>query len=378
MSGYSSPSHDRSRGGFGRLLMTPALALALAVCGPQAMALQQGNSSDQPRQTSSSQNQQTSQNRQSRQNSSGQGDGQNQQTMEWIYIEDLFGPDYLLLIEGKGQESGRQDQKSKTIQGTLEKAKLVNFKNLKHDHVVAEIKTDSGDTMTVDLGPEASLEAPLKRGQQLTIKGETGRINGKKALFATSVRSQGNSFQIQRGGNTDLTRQNTSNLGLPTNQNQGGRQQAQGGSSQHDGSYGGSQGQSESSDQQQSKTVSGTIADTRTVNFRGIDGQHLLVRMTPKGSGSDQPIVVDLGKASQFRSHNVSLNKGDQLTVTGVKGRINGNEAMFADSVRSMGKNISISRSNQNSLEAGDRAQTAGGRSNPDSQQKGSDSGGSR
>ena len=339
-------------------------AAVVLVAGTAALA-QSGQQGRQQRQGQ----QQGQQQRQAAQQRGQQADGPS-----WLYFDNLPGPDYLIIggqpqqqqarsqrrqgqnqrqqaqgqqaqgqqaqgqqaqgqqaqgpqAQGQGQQGRDRQIRPLQVQGTVQRARLVQFRGAPQRHVVAEVMLDTGRRLTVDLGTPQDLgNRKLTAGQRLNITGRVGRIDDRFALFAQKVQTNGQSFVIDRASQRRMRETRGQGQQIAGRRQSGPARQV-------------SQGQTP---RIQNRTVRGTIADRRDLSLRGQQDQHALVKLQ---TTAGPILVVDLGPRNKLQG--VDLSKGKRISVTGSAGRVNAKPVLVARRVRVDGQALAIDRPRQ-------------------------------
>jgi hypothetical protein len=96
----------------------------------------------------------------------------------------------------QGQTSAGQRQ----IAGEITNLQTVTDPQTGQRRVVAQVRTSGGETIPVDLADPARLrQADLQRGQQITVSGRYGQVNGQRGLIANRLQDeQGYVVQVER------------------------------------------------------------------------------------------------------------------------------------------------------------------------------------
>ncbi len=213
---------------------------------------------------------------------------------EYIFVEDLDAArqrsrsrmDYRRSRDAHrgGTEEGQRRQRRPRgfrIQGEVRDIRQVNLINMDQPHRIAKIDTPHG-VVKADLGPRDDLDKlALTDGDRITVYGREGRINDCRMLIATRVESGEQKVTIARD------RFNTH------------------------------------------RKLTGRVIGIRDASFRETDEDHRVARVRTRQGRVER---VDLGSRQSARSLDVS--EGDEITVIGQRGRINGRPALFAHQVR--------------------------------------------
>lgn len=180
---------------------------------------------------------------------------------------------------GKQTAAAQKSSKPQQITGTIENVKNVQVRGNKH--VLAQVKTDDGKTVHVDLGANAA--APSKN-DKLQARGPSVTLGDKNLIVASSATVEGKELNIQRDG----------------------------------------------------RRFEGKVESTREVTVRG--QKHLLAKINTK---DNKKLLVDLGPAEKLSS---KPDNGEQLTVSGVPVKMNNRVMLMARSVTMDGQRAQIER----------------------------------
>ena len=100
--------------------------------------------------------------------------------------------------DDKTVDVGRRRQPSvKRIKGEVLSTRMAKFRNTDGESVVARVRTNSGRTATVNMGPADDLkDADIEDGSEVTLMVRPARINGEAALAAQEVRMGDKTIRI--------------------------------------------------------------------------------------------------------------------------------------------------------------------------------------
>ncbi len=260
------------------------------------------------------------------------------------------GPSGQQQAASRGQASGQRQ-----VTGQISSLDTVTDPQTGQRIVVAEVRTSGGKTMPVDLGsPRFVDQMDLEEGQQITVAGRRGQVNGQPGLVASRIEDEtGLAMQVVRiapygrgaqrqagqwqgqqgnggsagwqGESTWQTRQQEAGAaGEPSWQTrQGQDQQAwlQG------RGMGGTQGQAAGPQGHMAGLmVIGRLMDTRELQVQGQPQPFLLAKIrTPQG----EAVVANLGPRNRL-PQNVNLRTGELVAVTGELGRIDNRPVIVA------------------------------------------------
>lgn len=178
--------------------------------------------------------------------------------------------------------------KQSSVSGKVEKTKTVKVRS--GDRLVAQVTSDQGKAVVVDLGPkgqggEQSATPMVKQGQQISAKGPMIKVGDKQVLLAQTVKvADGQEQQVSRSG----------------------------------------------------RQISGKVAKVKTARIRGQEHQMAIVDLA-----AGKQILVDLGRADKLQ---VEIKEGDQLDISGVPVKVNDKAVIIANSVTKGGEKVKIER----------------------------------
>jgi hypothetical protein len=225
------------------------------------------------------------------------------------------------------QPSAQIISEQQSIQGKVADIRTFQIQGAKQSHVLAKIQA-LGQTTIADLGPKASLDRQLggkqlQQGQEISVSGVPGRINGKPVLIARQVTPpQATAAVTVVPFEPDIIA-----FSFPV----------------------------------LSPMVEGKLTSVRDVQDQS--GKHVLADLqTPDG----QTMTLDLGDGTAARQ-SLKLQNGDWIAATGTMGTVNGQQVLVADHVASV---ASIEPSGSSGQPASPAGATLGGQSrSPNSQQ---------
>jgi hypothetical protein len=186
------------------------------------------------------------------------------------------------------QQSGMQQ-----VRGEVQNLNPIELRGEQDRHVLAMVRTDSGQIERVNLGPEREVRRlNLQEGDYITLSGTEAFINDRPILMATRV-------------NTD----------------------AQGAGAMRTAGLG------------QSSRMQGQVIELWEGRLQNVDDEHTLalVRLN-----QGQVMVVDLGPSDDI--DDLDLDKGDQIVLVGRLGSIDGQQALLASSVATDDDSVTIDR----------------------------------
>ena len=89
--------------------------------------------------------------------------------------------------------------KMKRIKAEVLQTRTVKFRNIEQPHVVARVRTQSGSTEMVNMGPKSKYRGvEIGEGTELKLLVRQGRLNGKEALIAQEVNVNGKTVKLLR------------------------------------------------------------------------------------------------------------------------------------------------------------------------------------
>lgn len=185
----------------------------------------------------------------------------------------------------QARADGTGGSKAQTITGNIEKIKQVQVRGAKHTVVAVQ---QSGKSVNIDLGKSQGIQSlNLKSGTSITAGGPMAKVGDKSIILAKSVTVAGKEHQIDR----------------------------------------------------ERREFTGKVTSTRKTKVRGTE--HLLAMVDASASNAGT-IAVDLGPADKL---NMQVEKGTQLTFTGVPVKVKDKRLILAQSVEQHnGETIQIQR----------------------------------
>lgn len=194
----------------------------------------------------------------------------------------------------------------KHIRGEVERVKRVALRGGPEGdhHLVALVTGGMGHRMIVDLGPARQYRSvPVMSGEEIAVHGPIGWISDRKVLLAQRVSINGEKIKVTRDRSIDPRQLD--------------RRAAQG----------------------EDRSVTGQIEHAKELRLRGIERQHLVVRLkTQEG----RQILADLGSPQDLTR--VSLEAGRSITVEGPAIHVSGKPLILARQVTAEGKTVQIDR----------------------------------
>ena len=206
--------------------------------------------------------------------------------------------------KAKQQQQAKSDStggsKAQSVTGSIEKVKQVDVRG--HKHTLVAVQQD-GKAMNIDLGHAQGVEyLNLKAGTKITATGPMTKVGDKTLVLAKKLEVDGKQQQIHR----------------------------------------------------ERPEMTGKVTDTRKTKVRGTE--HLLA-IVDGSSNNAGKMAVDLGPADRL---SMKVQKGSQLTFTGVPIKVKDKRLVIAQSVKQPnGETTQIQRQSKN------KSAKSGGDNNP-------------
>lgn len=210
--------------------------------------------------------------------------------------------------DSQWQQQTQQDQQrfgqgqQRSVSGQLIDYRTISLRDEQERHVLARIRTDEGQTVVVDLGPQSELRSQgvqLTRNQRISVQGSSGRINDSPILVVT---------RVQQGSRTaNLQRRDLQQRRWQARQQQGSGQQ--GDVQVAEGLY----------------MVYGRITRLQNVQLSGIPQGHRLIQLQTQAG---RTYTIDLGRSPNLQD--VQLEQGDSIAAVGRFARVNGQPVIIA------------------------------------------------
>lgn len=214
-------------------------------------------------------------------------------------------------------DTRQNEQQQRTLRGTVDSVRTAQWRSSSGEQdqrCIVRLRLEDGRTTFVDVGSKSKLQnLSLSTGDQVQLSGRYANIRGREVFMANTVRVNGEAFTIQRSG-----------------QESAGSQVAQGSQAR----------------QGHTQTVQGQIDGFRHIYLRPQQGQrqqHSLVKLRLQDG---RTLIVNLGPKRDL--DDLSLQKGDRITLRGQRGMIDGRSVFFADQIRHGGETIQIARAGGN------------------------------
>lgn len=181
------------------------------------------------------------------------------------------------------QKMSPASSKAFHVQGEVSNVKKVNVRGTQH--YVVKVDRNDGDAVIVDLGPVDNLSwMNPKKAMQLDAKGPAARVGDKTVVLAKAVKTNGRTAEIDRN----------------------------------------------------TRTLEGTVKDTRTATVRGTTHQMAVVE-----TSDSKHVLVDLGPTSQFDQE---IKMGDKVSVRGTFIKTGDKRVVMGEKVTCNGRTASIDR----------------------------------
>lgn len=186
--------------------------------------------------------------------------------------------------QNEAKQSTPQSSKRQQMTGTIQQTKTVKVRG--GQHTVAQIQAD-GKNVNVDLGPTDKIQSlNLEKGSQIQVTGPMIKVGDKQIVQAKQVTLNGKTQDIQPAR----------------------------------------------------RTLNGNVTAVHTAKVRGKTNQIAIIETQDAGK-----VAVDLGPKDQL---DVDVQKGSQVSVTGMPVKIQNRQVLFAQSIKGPeGKTMWISRS---------------------------------
>lgn len=198
---------------------------------------------------------------------------------------------------------GQQQSQQRSVSGQLIDYRTIGLRDEQERHVLARIRTDEGQTVVVDLGPQSELRSQgvqLTRNQRISVQGSSGRINDSPILVVT---------RVQQGSRTaNLQRRDLQQRQWQARQQQGYGQQ-QGDVQMAQGLY----------------MVYGRITRLQNVQISGMPQGHRLIQIQTQAG---RTYTIDLGRSPNLQG--IQLEQGNSIAAVGRFARVDGQPVIIA------------------------------------------------
>ncbi|MDQ8204322.1 hypothetical protein [Pelagicoccus sp. SDUM812003] len=210
-----------------------------------------------------------------------------------------------------------QDESSETLSGTVEgfrKMDLEYSSGYTANHALARIALEDGSKAVIDLGYSPLLNAELQKGDEVTLQGSRGSINGQSIFVVSQLESGGETHHIDRA--LELSQQSSGSTAAKQRWDDSSENQME-------------QDKSAAS----SITIDGTLEDHKMVNIDGESNTFLKLRMK-----NGKAATIDLG--ANTKVSDLNLENGDNIRVRGEKTKINDRTVISARSISVEGEQV--------------------------------------
>lgn len=190
------------------------------------------------------------------------------------------------------EQMNRPEQQMRQYSGKLTKLTTFSFADGRK-HLVGKLETDEGQTYPVHFGLSSNLPTKIEQGDELTVMGHTGMLNGRRIILANRVQTDEGRYSIR-----------------PTS----------------DQSY---------------KQCSGTVVSTETLMLP--NGGETVLAKVRKSDGSTE--IVALGSQQHLESSNIELEQGKEIAILGRRVRIDGAPVVAASRIHANGRTVNVTPS---------------------------------
>jgi hypothetical protein len=213
--------------------------------------------------------------------------------------------------------------------------------------------------VVVDLGPCEELReqnCQIRKGDQISASGRFTQAGSSRVFVADSVRADGRTVEIDRSFTVTMSqlRREANQLMGSSSQGQQYQQQQQGQQGQqYQGQQGSRSSQWASRDQEEnsqygrssqqggqsgtSQRISGKVTRTQRLDLPGMQESIQAVQLrTDQG----QQVIAILGPEEDLQG--IQLNKGDEVSVRGMRTWVNGSQVILARSVNANGQTAQV------------------------------------
>lgn len=187
-----------------------------------------------------------------------------------------------------GQKSG-----TKTIRGVVQNVQTLTLRDrtgTDRRHAIAIVTLRDGKSFLVDFGEkQQNLRLQVDAGEEVQISGTVGRISGRRVLFASSARIDGQNYTVQR--------------------------------------------QNRAQSRNQIANISGTVQDVAPIYLNNEAGRSK--RFVKLSLENGNVHLVDLG---QIRPTDIGLTEGERVTLRGQRDQVSGRNVIRASRITVNGK----------------------------------------
>lgn len=107
--------------------------------------------------------------------------------------------------------ANQQNTGKKTVRGVVQHVQTLTLRDrtgADRRHAIAKVNLRDGRSFLVDFGEkQQNLRLQIDAGEEVEITGNVGRISGRRVLFATSARVDGQNYTVQRQNRTSSANQ---------------------------------------------------------------------------------------------------------------------------------------------------------------------------
>ncbi len=201
--------------------------------------------------------------------------------------------------EDFGRQGNRAGLQFEQFNGQILNTREVRLPEMNEQFLFAQIETDQGKKVLAFLGPVEELnQVHFNRGEHISLKGFTIRLDGRPLILAQHLRAGGQTFDVA--------------------------------------------GQSHEQLLQRSAEVKGKIIRTKEIDLPGMK-REVLVAVVRADDG--QKYIVGLGTTQDMG--NLELNKGDQVWVKGPDFQLRNQRILLARQLKCNGQTVNLGESNQ-------------------------------
>ncbi|MDQ8186220.1 hypothetical protein [Pelagicoccus sp. SDUM812002] len=219
-------------------------------------------------------------------------------------------------------DAQKNDGKSlKKVSGTVEAFSKMNLRysgGFDMNHSLARIKLDNGKSAIIDLGYSSLILADLKKGDDITLMGNRGQINGQNVFIATELETDdGSSINLERA------------LTFSEEQKLQDAKRADSGQTAQDESS------SNQSQQDDYIVLSGTVEDYEKKRLSTEEGERTFIKLRLQNGDA---ATVDIGADTSLSD--LDLSEGDNIRVEGSKESIENRSVLVAKSISVAGEKV--------------------------------------
>jgi plastocyanin len=249
-----------------------------------------------------------------------------------------------------GSRQQGKAKKQSSLQGRVESVREVEIEGQDDQHTLVSLRLENGQSKIVDLGPRLDLEdIDLEEGSNVAIRGFPGRIDGRSVLMATSVRVDGESFEVDPSFDFQSRDRQMSEAGAQRDTSWYSRPQSQRDSwTDMQDDYRQSSYSSSSGQQGERSTFRGRLEDFERVDMPGMsDSGRTLVRLRLQDGRSR---TVDIGSAQVI--DRLEEGRYDTIEVEGRLSRVGNRQVLMAEELTIDGRPVQIAQAGRDSSSA--------------------------